>query len=225
MGRLATDLTASKGFQLTFKESFFTVADLSVITSSTEDPVEGTDITGEKLIAAAKTALAGVADADKAQMKLANEFLEAAGYLKAFGTTAPAKYFERGVAHQVGETNTYKNVDLVKLLDKNVLTLAEKTASNFVETLIQPYSGDAEITSDAKLFFLQVKNTTQLLRATSETDKYAVSYTNSTKEVVDYVDNANPNAQWVFIPNAAGSYSIINRATEYPLCIAVWFRR
>ena len=221
LGRLASNLTASKGFQLTFKESFFTVADLSKI-STEEAPVDGTDITGEKLIALAKTALAGVADADEAQMKLANEFLEAAGYLKAFTTAAPDKYFERGVAHQAGEPNSAKSVALVKLLDKNVLTLAEKTASNFVETLIQPYvsapTGDAEITADAKLFFIQVKNTDQkFLRATSETDKYVVSYEAGRKELVDYVDNANPNAQWVFIPNAAGSYSIINRATEYPL--------
>ena len=91
--------------------------------------------------------------------------------------------------------------------------------NGYIVPLIQPYvsapTGDAEITANAGLFFMQVKNYNNKLRAT--TTQYVVSNTDGTTSLIDVVDEANPNAQWVFVPNAAGSYQILNRATGYAL--------
>ena len=218
----------TSGLKKTFAQTRFTPA--GAVASTADDGADANEKKGSDLIAAAKDQLANTTATTEGPVNAtvlagAKKYVEAVTYLRRVKSgETPEKYFERGVVHQPANTSSEGYaVALVKALSERILSVAKtRTDDKASAPLIQPYvsapTGDAEITADAKLFFLQVKNTDQkFLRATSETDKYVVSYAAGGKELVDYVDNANPNAQWVFIPNAAGSYSIINRATEYPL--------
>ena len=161
-------------------------------------------------------------DAGKAHAKIDEfkKFIAAAENLQRTESIAsPTVYFMPGYA-QPANVEDSKTVAIKQLANTKVLTVGASASirNSYIVPLIQPYvsapTGDAEITANAGLFFMQVKNYDNKLRAT--TTQYVVSNTDATTSLIDVVDEANPNAQWVFVPNAAGSYQILNRATKYP---------
>ena len=121
----------------------------------------------------------------------------------------------------VGEAGFYPIV-LRSLADVTVLTLQEDDeATGFINPLVQPYAtagGDAtDIKTAATVYNLKIKNTDKAytpLRAVSYANKYLVAVDDENTDVVADVDASNVFAQWALLPGEAGSYSIVNRATE-----------
>ena len=215
--------TFENGLQKTFAKSYFTAESGALAAAAY---AEATDVYGADLVAAAKDALdattADGANISEDNLKAAKKYVEAVTYLRRVkkGDT-PEKYFERGVIHQTAETATTNYaVALVKALSERILTVANTTTdANASAPLIQPYvsapTGDAEITASAGVFFMQAKNYNNKLNSLrAEITNYVVANTDGSYTYMSSVDEANPYAQWIFIQNAAGSYSIVNRGTN-----------
>ena len=113
-------------------------------------------------------------------------------------------------------------IALRSLADVTVLTVNVDGGNGYVSPLIQPYAtagGDAtEIKTAATVYNLKIKNTDKaykpMLRAVSYANKYLVAVDDESTDVVADVDASNVFAQWALLPGEAGSYSIVNRATE-----------
>ena len=142
---------------------------------------------------------------------------------------ADAAYFIKGMPSKPATTTNAHKPMIAELMGTKVLTVAsialDPDYNNYVKPLVQPFAtegGDAVITTGAKLYRIQIANTTKDmgLRATADNSKYLVAtgltsapYTT----LVESVDDANVYAQWAFIQGTSGYYQVINRGSEYQL--------
>ena len=209
--------------------------------SKSEFKTDGSDFeaSGKKfaeLIAAAKDHITTMEAAPSSYAYLGTDkkFIKSVESLNLIRTTpvTSAKCFTMpGYPNAVPAAAVAKTAALVKFSNLQVLSMATEAANaisdaNAEAPLIQPFAsapaGDADITSDTKLFFIQEKNVGHdaALRATTETNKYLVATGNASAPytaLAEEVSNENPYAQWAFVPSASGSYQILNRATGYAL--------